>query len=117
VDTPETFIPNQPNEYGNITDLDCLDKWGDKATAFSERHLGVETSVILHFDGDKKEDVYGRTLAYIHLPDDLDFNKGLIRNGLARVYEKGSSHRELDYKNSQVLAIEAEVGLWQCGNE
>jgi len=29
VDTPETFIPNKPNEYGSITNMGCLDRWGD----------------------------------------------------------------------------------------
>ena len=45
VDTPEIFSPNQASEYGNITDLDCLDKWGDvypEGCLESEFHFPVD---------------------------------------------------------------------------
>ena len=31
VDSPETKRPNKPNEYAEITDIDCLDLWGYRA--------------------------------------------------------------------------------------
>lgn len=117
VDTPETFEPNKRDEYGNITDLDCLDAWGDKATDFTIRHLRIGTSVVLEFDTVQRKDVYERLLAYVHLPGDDDFNKQLVENGLARVYEEGDSTREMDYLHSQLLAVEAGVGLWECIGE
>lgn len=117
IDTPETYIPNKQNEYGNITDLDCLTEWGDKATAFTGKHLDVGSSIVLKFDGEKRKDAYGRLLAYVHLPGDVDFNKELVKSGLARVYVEGDSARELDYLKFQVSAVEAGIGLWQCASQ
>ena len=45
VDTPEIFSPNQASEYGNITDLDCLDKWGDAATKYARDILNNKINI------------------------------------------------------------------------
>ena len=48
VHVPETNNPNKANEYGNITNLDYLTKWGNKANDYAEYTLeGKEVKLIL----------------------------------------------------------------------
>ena len=111
VDTPETNAPNKPNEYGDITDLKCLTKWGDKSDDYARSVLDGK-EVLLVFDEKAGErGYYGRLLAYIEI-DDYDFNESLISRGYARIYEEGTSSREERYLSEQNRAISAGKGLW-----
>ena len=114
VDTPETSSKNKADEYLGITDTDCLDDWGDKATEFALQTLSIGSAITLKFDGEKEKDRYDRLLAYVHLQNGTDFNMLLVKNGLARVYEEGSSSRESGYLELQRVAIDSNIGLWQC---
>ena len=38
VDTPETNAPNKANEYGDIADLKCLTRWGDKSDDYAKKN-------------------------------------------------------------------------------
>ena len=116
VDTPEKSS-NKPGEYNNISDTDCLNKWAIEATNFASSLLPISSSITLKFDHKQETDMYGRLLAYLHLPNDSDFNQKLISNGLARVYEEGNSTREEKYLKLQNYAIENRIGLWQCLND
>jgi micrococcal nuclease len=77
IDTPETVKPDTPVQCG-----------GPKAHAVNERLVGGR-SVTLRFDAERR-DVYGRLLAYVHLPaarpggHPLFVNAELVRLGLAR---------------------------------
>ena len=111
VDTPETNAKNKPNEYGNITDLKCLTRWGDKSDDYAKKVLDGR-EVLLVFDEEAGErGYYGRLLAYIEI-DGYDFNESLISRGYARVYEEGTSSREKRYLSIQENVISAGTGLW-----
>ena len=111
VDVPETNNPNKANEYGNITNLECLTKWGNKANDYAEYILeGKEVKLILdEAAGDRG--YYGRLLAYIEI-DGYDFNETLINQGYARVYEEGTATREKRYMLSQDWVMTRGTGLW-----
>ena len=111
VDTPETNAKNKPNEYGDITDLKCLTRWGDKSDDYAKKVLNGK-EVLLVFDDEAGErGYYGRLLAYIEI-DGYDFNESLISRGYARVYEEGTSSREKRYLSVQEKVISAGTGLW-----
>ena len=111
VDTPETNAKNKPNEYGNITDLKCLTRWGNKSDDYAKKILDGR-EVLLVFDEEAGErGYYGRLLAYIEI-DGYDFNESLISRGYARVYEEGTSSRKKRYLSMQEKVISAGTGLW-----
>ncbi len=113
IDTPETFTANEPNEYSNITDMDCLDKWGILATKFAVQELHGETVTIVVDPLAGERGSFGRLLAYIQI-DGEDFNSKLIRNGYARVYIEGASSRKNEYVSLQDEAMFMGTGLWGC---
>ena len=113
IDTPETFTANDPNEYSNITDMDCLDKWGIFATKFAVQELHRETVTIVVDPLAGERGFFGRLLAYIQI-DGEDFNSKLVRNGYARVYIEGTSSRKNEYVSLQNEAMFMRTGLWGC---
>ena len=116
VDTPETYSANKPGEYGNIADMDCLDRWGELATEFAVHRLDQQTvNLVLDADAGLKGS-YGRLLAYLSL-NGQDFNARLIELGYARVYTEGSSRREQDYLRLQEVVRAQHTGLWECESE
>lgn len=113
VDTPEIFSPNQASEYGNITDLDCLDKWGDAATKYARNILNNKDIKLVHDSKVQKRDYYDRLLAYIDVSGQ-DFGELLLKGGYARVYVEGESSRKNDYLQLERLAKSSRLGLWSC---
>ena len=113
VDTPETRQANKPGEYGDITNIECLKKWGNKATTYTQEKL-IKKRVLLVSEDSQLRDIYDRLLAYVHNEDGEDFNGLLVKKGFARVYEEGDSGRELEYISLQAKALSDRVGLWEC---
>tara|TARA_B100000949_G_scaffold224106_1_gene227191 strand:- start:157 stop:987 length:831 start_codon:yes stop_codon:yes gene_type:complete len=113
VDTPETFGANRPDEYGAITDIDCLDAWGSLATDFAVRVLQGQTVTVIKDPAAGERGFYGRLLAYIHV-DGQDFNATLVEQGYARVYIEGKNSREGDYLVLQERAQMQRIGFWGC---
>ena len=113
VDTPETFAPNRPDEYGDITDTDCLDEWGRLATDFAVRVLQGQTVTVIQDPAAGERGFFGRLLAYIHV-DGQDFNATLVEQGYARVYTQGESSREGDYLLLEERARIQRTGFWGC---
>ena len=111
VDVPETNNPNKDNEYGNITNLDCLTKWGNKANDYAEYTLGGKEVKLILDEAAGERGYYGRLLAYIEI-DGYDFNETLIDHGYARVYEEGTATREERYMFFQDGAMSIGTGLW-----
>ena len=111
VDTPETNAPNKPNEYGDITDLKCLTRWGDKSDDYARSVLNGKEVKLVFDEAAGQRGYYGRLLAYIEI-DGYDFNESLISRGYARVYEEGTSSREKRYLSQQARVISENVGLW-----
>jgi micrococcal nuclease len=99
VDTPETVDPRRPVQY-----------FGKEASAFSRR-LAQGRSVRLEYDQDTR-DRYGRTLAYVYLPDGTFLNAEIIRQGYGHAYTRFPFRYQEEF-----LALEREAraqgrGLW-----
>jgi micrococcal nuclease len=100
VDTPETVDPGRP--------IEC---YGPEASHFTTRRLTGE-QVRLEFDVDRI-DPYGRTLAYIWMPDGSLFNETLVRQGFATVATYPPDTAYVDrFETAQRRARDADVGLW-----
>lgn len=104
IDTPETVAPGRP--------VDC---YGPEASARAHELLDGQ-AVRLEADPTQSEtDVYGRTLAYVWLPDGRLYQEAIVREGLGREYR----YRR-DYQRRPVLlAAQAEAqaagrGLWSA---
>lgn len=113
VDTPETFSANKAYEYRNVTDIACLDRWGDLATAFAIEALQGQVVDLVLDPAAGERGFYGRLLAYV-VVNDRDFNAKLIERGYARVYSEGTSSREADYLRLEEVAQAQGIGLWAC---
>ena len=111
VDTPETNAKNKPNEYGEITDLKCLTRWGNKSDDYARSILDGKEVRLVFDEGAGERGYYGRLLAYIEI-DGYDFNESLISRGYARVYEEGTSSRERRYLSEQKKVKSEGKGLW-----
>lgn len=99
VDTPETVDPRRPVQY-----------FGEEASAFTRR-MAQGKSVRLEYDQDTR-DRYGRTLAYVYLPDGTFLNAEIIRQGYGHAYTRFPFRYQ-----EQFLALEREAreqgrGLW-----
>ena len=113
VDTPETNNQNKVNEYGTITDTECLQAWGKKATHYAVDHLIDKEVVLIRDEYAGARGYYDRLLAYVEV-DNKDFNESLVELGYARVYEEGKSGREPEYLEHQENAQIKLIGLWSC---
>jgi micrococcal nuclease len=100
VDTPETVAPGEP--------VGC---YGPEASQFTTTRL-TGNHVRLEFDVDRI-DPYGRTLAYVWMPDGLLFNETLVRRGFATVATYPPDTRYVDrFEVAQRRAAAADRGLW-----
>lgn len=100
IDAPETAHGDEP--------AGC---YGDRARA-ENASLVMGRTVTLAY-GERRRDVHGRLLAFVHLPDGLSVNEELVRRGAALVFrtEEGLSGLE------RFLALQREAmregrGLW-----
>lgn len=115
VDTPETssISENRPLDYGlenNSETVECLDRYGIKASEFVE--TSTEEDITLVYD--RKSDgrgQYGRKLAYIKSINDI--NRKLVVKGLARVYPSSFS-RWNEFYFWQYMAKKNDRGIWSC---
>ncbi len=99
VDTPETVHPGRPVEF-----------FGKEASAFTRRLVDGKR-VRLEYD-QQRTDRYGRTLAYVHLPDGTFVNAEIIRRGYGHAYTR-FPFRHLDrFRGLERDARRAGRGLW-----
>ncbi|WP_297487296.1 lamin tail domain-containing protein [Thermococcus sp.] len=115
VDAPETELArNRPYEYGSITDLVCLTRWGEKAKEFTKASLQGRR-VFLVFDRlSPRRGYFGRLLAYVYLPNGTDFTAELVERGYARVYTEGEFTKKGLYLRYQGKAESRKLGVWSC---
>jgi micrococcal nuclease len=100
VDTPETVAPGQP--------VEC---YGPEASAFTTQRLSGRT-IRLEFDVDRI-DPYGRTLAYLWMPDGSMFNETLVRRGYATVGTYPPDTKYVGrFETAEGVARSAARGLW-----
>ncbi|MQF99198.1 MAG: nuclease [SAR202 cluster bacterium] len=114
IDTPETFSSNKADEYNGITDIECLDSWGEKATIFAQDILEDKEVKLIADDLSDRRGYYDRLLSYIEI-DGKDFGVLLLEGGYARVYTEGKSTRKNQYILLEDQAKSKKLGLWACG--
>ena len=119
VDTPEVHSSNTPGEFegvpGTAAGERCLRRYGERASAFATERLADET-VRLRFDPEsERRGYYGRLLGYL-VVDGENFNRLLLEEGLARVYDSRFTERER-FREAESDARSAGIGLWACAND
>ena len=102
IDTPETVDPRKP--------VQCF---GREASAWAHALLDGK-EVWLEYDPSQgRLDKYGRTLAYVWLPDGVLFNQVMIADGFAHEYTYDLPYRYQDaFAAAERDARESERGLW-----
>ena len=113
VDTPETYSKNKPDEYEGITNIECLDEWGDKATTYAIDILANNPVILTSDPLTEERDYYDRLLSYIEI-EGKDFSEMLLENGYARVYTNAKISRIESYLTIEKKARINKVGLWNC---
>ena len=99
VDTPETVHPRRP--------VECF---GKEASAFAKRLLH-EQRVRLEYD-QERTDRYGRTLAYVHLPNGTFANAEIVRQGYGHAYTRFPFRYLDDFRQYEREARQGGRGLW-----
>lgn len=113
IDTPERENSPRDRYYRDRYKISSaqLRKIAKQTLAFNiQRVKGKQ--VKLDFDRDKY-DKFGRTLAYVYLPDGTLLNRLLIAKGLASVYRRFDFHLKQDFLAAEEQAQKARIGLWQ----
>ncbi|SEP15787.1 micrococcal nuclease [Halogranum amylolyticum] len=115
VDTPETTLGRvSPDEFEGIPDTtagrDHLYNWGQKATQFADAELeGTVVRITVDAQADRRG-YYGRLLVYIYV-DSENFNKRLLTDGYARMYDSSFSQRSA-FRSAESTAQRTSTGLW-----
>ncbi|WP_237718908.1 thermonuclease family protein [Halogranum rubrum] len=115
VDTPETTLNRvSPDEFEGISETtagrDHLYNWGQKATQFAEDELeGKQVTIAVDEQADRRG-YYGRLLVYIYVNGE-NFNKRLLTDGYARMYDSSFSKRST-FRSAESTARRTSTGLW-----
>ena len=99
VDTPETVDPRRP-----------VQRFGREASEFT-RTLVEGKRVRIEYDRDRT-DRYGRTLAYLHLPDGTFVNAEIVRQGYGFAYTRFPFRHVEAFRRYEREARERQRGLW-----
>ena len=99
VDTPETVHPRRP--------VECF---GKEASAFTKRLLEGRRAR-LEYDRERT-DRYGRTLAYVYLPNGTFANAEIVRQGYGHAYTRFPFRYLDEFRQHEREARRGERGLW-----
>jgi len=99
VDTPETVDPRRPVQF-----------FGKEASAFTHR-MAQGKVVSLEFDVERT-DRFGRTLAYVYLPDGTFLNAEIVKQGYGHAYTQFPFKCLEQFREYEGEAREASRGLW-----
>jgi len=99
VDTPEIYHPLKPVHFFAKEASDLV------------KELVSGLSVRLEYDREKK-DKYGRTLAYVYLPDGRCLNEEIIRRGYGFAYTRFPFKYLMKYRQLEAQARAEGLGLW-----
>jgi micrococcal nuclease len=99
VNAPESVDPRRPVEY-----------FGKEAAAFTRR-LAEGKTVRLEY-GEETRDAYGRTLAYVYLPDGTLLNAEIIRQGYGYAYTRFPFRYQEEFRALEREARSQGRGLW-----
>ena len=87
--------------------------FGKEASAFTRRLVEGE-QVRLEYD-QQRTDKYGRTLAYVHLPNGVFVNEILIQHGYGRLIKRFPFRYRDRFQRYEREAQQAGLGLWGFG--
>jgi len=102
IDAPEVDHP----EYGRKGE-----PYGAEATAYLRKL--VEGKTVRLESGSEAEDKYGRTLAYLFLPDGLFVNRSMVEAGYAETYRRFDFIYKEEFLNLEKKARSRKIGMWQ----
>ncbi|QSG15374.1 Endonuclease YncB, thermonuclease family [Halapricum desulfuricans] len=119
IDTPETHVEVQPDEYEGVPDTEdgrtCLRDAGEAASETVENRLASErVTLFLDPEGDTRGG-YGRLLAIV-VHDNRSINYQLVRGGYARLYDTEFTMRD-EYAAAERIARDDNRGLWTCRSD
>ncbi len=114
IDTPESKANDKAFKDSGRSgkDVDTIITQGMQATAFMKSVLHKGDTVFLEFDF-AKYDRYGRSLAYVYLPDGRFLNDLIISSGYASLMTIPPNVKYKDlFLQSYQTAREKKIGLW-----
>ena len=116
VDTPEVRGGVDPEEFEGIPDSeagrDHLSEWGDRASVFASDELSVGEEVRVEVDSSAdRVDGNDRLLVYLYHDGGELFNRQLLDQGYARLYDTEFSKRS-EFADLEEQAQSNDVGLW-----
>lgn len=114
IDAPESKrnYKTYRDEMRTGEDIESIIKQGKKSKTFLKSKLPIGTKVRLELDV-QLNDKYGRTLAYIYLPDGTMLNELMVREGYAQIMSipPNVKYQEL-LRKAQKHARENRSGVW-----
>ena len=124
LDTPEVVDPRKPASArpepasARQRPVQCFGREASEKA----KHFLAGTSVSLETDTSQGAlDKYGRTLAYVFLPDGTNFNKLMIEEGYGHEYTYNLPYTyQKEFKDAEQKARVAKKGLWAddaCASE
>jgi micrococcal nuclease len=105
-DSPRDSYYLRHDQIGSET----LRKVARQAFSFNMQNV-KDRRIKLEFDREKTDD-YGRTLAYVILPDGRMLNRLLIEKGFAAVYRRFNFQRKREFLQAEKSARDQRLGLW-----
>lgn len=115
IDAPESSTNPKTTKDAERTgeSIEIIEELGKKSEAFVESLLPVGKEVRLELDVQVR-DKYGRTLAYVYLPDGTMLNELIVRKGYAHVMTipPDVRYQEL-FLEAERDAKENKRGLWE----
>ncbi|MFH1946282.1 MAG: thermonuclease family protein [Acidobacteriota bacterium] len=99
IDTPELDHPN-----------DSVRQFAQEAKDYV-KSLVLDRNVRLEHEWERRDE-YGRTLAYVFLPDGRLLNAEILKNGYGFVYTRKVYSRTEEFRGLERDAREAGIGLW-----
>lgn len=114
VDTPETHVENDPEEFGledTEENRECLRYWSERSTEFVENFTGPGTEIYTDEESERYG-YYGRLLAYVEKNNKI-LNEVLLEKGYARVYVSEFTQLE-KYLEIEENAKNKNIGVWSC---
>ena len=94
-----------------------LSEWGDRASGFASDELSVGEEVRVEVDSSAdREDRNDRLLVYLYHDDGELFNRQLLDQGYARLYDTEFSKRG-EFADLEEQAQSNDVGLWDSDND
>jgi micrococcal nuclease len=115
VDTPEVNGGVSPGEFEGIPDSAAgrnhLATWGERASSFATNQLaGEQVRVAVDPQADRRGG-FDRLLVYVYPDGDRSFNRELLDQGYARLYESDFSKRNT-FERVEAQAQRRDIGLW-----